>query len=253
MGHEVEVTTVGEMSATELKSKLDRGEQVFILDVREPQEYRIHQIPGSVLIPLDDLPQRVREIDGAREIVVHCKTGARSARAVEFLRGAGSGVCATSNAASSAGSRASTPASRCTDHAPSLEKAVDPDSSASARSIAERYRIPLELLAKILQKLVRRGLLQSHHGIRGGYQLARNPSSISVLEVIQAIDGPLSLTTCSSSDHRCAQFRWCNVRDPLRQVRDRIGQALKTFSIFDLTTERLAEDVSIRQAGSRRK
>jgi adenylyltransferase/sulfurtransferase len=80
----VEVTTVGEMSATELKSKLDRGEQVFILDVREPQEYCINQIPGAVLIPLGDLPQRVREIDGAREIVVHCKTGARSARAVEF-------------------------------------------------------------------------------------------------------------------------------------------------------------------------
>jgi adenylyltransferase/sulfurtransferase len=59
------------------------------LDVREPQEYRINQIPGSILIPLGDLPQRVREIDSAREIVVHCKTGARSARALEFLRGAG--------------------------------------------------------------------------------------------------------------------------------------------------------------------
>jgi adenylyltransferase/sulfurtransferase len=87
--HEAEVTTSADLTATELKSKLDSGEDILILDVREPQEYRINQIHGSILIPLGDLPQRVREIDGAREIVVHCKTGARSARAVEFLRGAG--------------------------------------------------------------------------------------------------------------------------------------------------------------------
>jgi len=89
VGHEAEVTTSADLTATELKSKLDSGEDILILDVREPQEYRINQIHGSILIPLGDLPQRVREIDSAREIVVHCKTGARSAKAVEFLRGAG--------------------------------------------------------------------------------------------------------------------------------------------------------------------
>jgi sulfur-carrier protein adenylyltransferase/sulfurtransferase len=89
VGHQAEVTTEADITAGELKSKLDGGEQIFILDVREPQEYRINRIPGSVLIPLGDLPQRVREVDSAREIVVHCKTGARSARAAEFLRGAG--------------------------------------------------------------------------------------------------------------------------------------------------------------------
>jgi sulfur-carrier protein adenylyltransferase/sulfurtransferase len=89
VGHEVEVTTTADITAAELKSKLDGGEEIFILDVREPQEFRINRIPGSVLIPLGDLPQRVREVDSAREIIVHCKTGARSARAAEFLRGAG--------------------------------------------------------------------------------------------------------------------------------------------------------------------
>ncbi len=113
--------------------------------------------------------------------------------------------------------------------------AIDPPGHASARSIAQRYRIPLELLAKILQRLVRKGLLRSRHGIRGGYELARTPAAISVLEVIQAIDGPLTLTTCSDTDHRCAQFRSCCVRDPLWQVRDRIMQSLRTLSIFDLT------------------
>jgi FeS assembly SUF system regulator len=108
---------------------------------------------------------------------------------------------------------------------------------ASARSIAQCYGIPPELMAKILQKLARKGLLQSQHGIRGGYELARKPSSISVLDVIQAIDGPFSLTACSATDRRCAQFRSCSVRDPLWQIRERIVQALRTFSIFDLATE----------------
>lgn len=121
--------------------------------------------------------------------------------------------------------------------------AIGPARHASARSIAQRYRIPLELMAKILQSLVRTGLLRSRHGIRGGYELARTPSAISVLEVIQAIDGPLSLTSCSETDHCCAQFRSCCIRDPLWQIRDRIMQTLRSFSIFDLTAEIAANDV----------
>jgi len=89
VGPHVEPVTEADITAVDLNEKLGRGERIFILDVREPQEYRINRIPGSVLIPLGDLPQRVREVDPSEEIVVHCKTGARSARAVEFLRGAG--------------------------------------------------------------------------------------------------------------------------------------------------------------------
>ena len=129
--------------------------------------------------------------------------------------------------------------------------AINPTRHASARSIAQCYRIPLELLAKILQRLVRKGLLRSRHGIRGGYELARKPSAISVLEVIQAIDGPLSLTTCSPDNHRCAQFRSCCVRDPLWQIRDRITQTLRELSMFDLTMETLSGDAaSVHDANS---
>ncbi len=77
-----------DISPEELKSRLDRGDKIFILDVREPNEYAINNLGGS-LIPLNDLPQRVGEVDSSMEIVVHCKTGGRSARAAEFLRGAG--------------------------------------------------------------------------------------------------------------------------------------------------------------------
>src|SRR6185436_1851315 len=69
--------------------------------------------------------------------------------------------------------------------------------SSSAREIAGQYDIPIELLAKVLQRLVRRGLLASHQGTRGGYQLARVPAQISVADVIQAIEGPVTVTACS--------------------------------------------------------
>ena len=79
---------IPEMQVEELKRRLDAGEDVFILDVREPHEYQICNLGGH-LIPLGDLPKRVNELDTSREIVAHCKMGGRSAKAVQFLRQAG--------------------------------------------------------------------------------------------------------------------------------------------------------------------
>jgi molybdopterin/thiamine biosynthesis adenylyltransferase/rhodanese-related sulfurtransferase len=76
----------GEATVEELKRRLDRKEDIFILDVRNPPEYAICQIPGSKLLPLPELPQRFSELDKNREIIVHCKSGMRSAKAVQFLR-----------------------------------------------------------------------------------------------------------------------------------------------------------------------
>ena len=110
--------------------------------------------------------------------------------------------------------------------------------SSSAREIAEHYDIPIELLAKVLQRLVRRGLLASHQGTRGGYRLARLPLQISVADVIQAIDGPVTVTACSSTDEAaCEQFAKCNVRDPLQRVRDRILAALAECAIVELAAD----------------
>ncbi len=81
-------TTVPEISPRELKSRLDRGDDLFILDVREPHEYQICNLGGH-LIPLGDLSRRVSELDSSREIVAHCRSGKRSAEAVEFLQKAG--------------------------------------------------------------------------------------------------------------------------------------------------------------------
>jgi molybdopterin/thiamine biosynthesis adenylyltransferase/rhodanese-related sulfurtransferase len=78
----------GEISPEELKRRLDAKEDLFILDVREPHEYQISNL-GGYLIPLNDLPRRVNELDTSRTIVAHCKMGGRSAKAAEFLRQAG--------------------------------------------------------------------------------------------------------------------------------------------------------------------
>lgn len=103
-----------------------------------------------------------------------------------------------------------------------------------ARELAEAYDIPPELLAKILQRLVRAGLLTSHQGIRGGYGLARPAVAISVADVIQAVDGPLSVTACSDLDHSCDQYSKCNIRDPLWRIKDRIVSALEATSLAEL-------------------
>ena len=79
---------VPEITPQELKARLDRGDDLYILDVREPHEYQICNIKGH-LLPLGELPRRVHELDSSREIVAHCRSGKRSAEAVDFLRKAG--------------------------------------------------------------------------------------------------------------------------------------------------------------------
>jgi len=83
--HNGEDQSAFDISVVELKRRLDNGDDVFVLDVREPHEYEIVNLGGH-MIPLNDLPERVHELDSSRDIVVHCHHGPRSARAVGFLR-----------------------------------------------------------------------------------------------------------------------------------------------------------------------
>lgn len=80
---------IPEINVKELKSMIDQKKKFLLIDVREPNEYQINQIPGAKLIPLGNLPERVHELDSADEIVVHCHFGGRSAKAVDFLQKAG--------------------------------------------------------------------------------------------------------------------------------------------------------------------
>jgi Rrf2 family protein len=115
-------------------------------------------------------------------------------------------------------------------------KTASEPSSTSAREIAEQYDIPIELMAKVLQRLARSGLLTSHQGTRGGYTLSKPMASISVADIIQAIDGPLTVTACSTEDEQCEQFTKCNIRDPLWRIKDRILDALSTCSLAEISS-----------------
>ncbi len=109
-----------------------------------------------------------------------------------------------------------------------------PDGASSAKDVADAHGIPPELLAKILQRLVKAGLLLSHHGSNGGYVLARDPRTISAFEVIQAIEGPLFLTSCVTTRGDCEHTNRCTVREPLRKVSESIEQVLSKITIFDM-------------------
>jgi sulfur-carrier protein adenylyltransferase/sulfurtransferase len=80
---------LAEITAGELKQRLDRGDQLQIIDVREPHEFEIARMPGTTLIPLAQVVARMNEIDPSRETIVHCKGGVRSAKAIEALQRAG--------------------------------------------------------------------------------------------------------------------------------------------------------------------
>jgi adenylyltransferase/sulfurtransferase len=85
----VAVNNATEITSVELKQRLDRGDKLKIVDVREPNEYQINRLGGSQLIPLGDVPKRYNELNPDEEIVVHCKMGGRSAKAADFLRSVG--------------------------------------------------------------------------------------------------------------------------------------------------------------------
>lgn len=110
----------------------------------------------------------------------------------------------------------------------------DPGISLSAREIAQGYGLPPDLLAKVLQRLAREEIVKSHQGTKGGYSLTASASSIDVVRVIEAVDGPLSITQCISDLGTCEQFDTCNVKSPLQRLGDQVLHTLKRVTIADL-------------------
>ena len=107
----------------------------------------------------------------------------------------------------------------------------------SANDIAEEYGISATLMAKVLQKLAKDGLVVAKHGATGGYQLARQADRISALEVLTAIDGPVLITSCVTSHGACDATDRCTVREPLRRVNESILTVLSTVTISQMSEE----------------
>jgi Rrf2 family transcriptional regulator, cysteine metabolism repressor len=107
----------------------------------------------------------------------------------------------------------------------------------NAKEIAEQYKIPYELLAKVLQKLTKAGLIASHQGVHGGYTLAKKPGDIPVSHVIHAIEGTRPvIAEClveGATDH-CTVFSVCTIKSPLTKVQANIELAFNSMTVLEI-------------------
>lgn len=120
------------------------------------------------------------------------------------------------------------------------------DFVANTRTISEIYNIPLELLAKILQRLAKKGIIFSQNGPKGGYVLAKEPSLITVGEVIRAIEGPVQIVRCHDGENTCLQTERCTVRSPLRRIESKIIELLDKTTLDQMYREEVIEEITVR-------
>ncbi len=116
---------------------------------------------------------------------------------------------------------------------------------ANTRNISETYNIPLELLAKILQKLAKNGLIVSQNGPKGGYTLAKEPRQITLGEVIRTIEGPIQIVRCIEGDTTCSQTELCTIRSPLRKIEGKIITFLDQITIDTICNENIEKELTV--------
>jgi Rrf2 family protein len=109
------------------------------------------------------------------------------------------------------------------------------DAPVSVRRIADEFGIPVELLAKVLQRLAKGGLMVAQSGPRGGYRLALPPSAVTVGQVIRVLEGPLAIVSCMADHGDCAQASRCTLRKPARKLQAAITNLLDTTTLAELT------------------
>jgi len=106
----------------------------------------------------------------------------------------------------------------------------------TAKEIADKYKIPYELLAKVMQKLAKRGFIVSHQGVYGGYSLAKGASDMSISSIINAIEGQLpAITQCiAESPDSCSIYDNCTIKDPLEKIQSNIDLVFKTMKLSEI-------------------
>jgi Rrf2 family protein len=119
------------------------------------------------------------------------------------------------------------------------------EGSVNAKRIAEEFRIPPELLAKILQRLAKQGLIVSQNGPKGGYVLARRAGEITVGQVVRALEGPIKIVSCYE-DETCPQMEHCNIRRPVQKIQTAITYVLDSMSLAELTHEDVPDVFAMR-------
>ena len=108
------------------------------------------------------------------------------------------------------------------------------DATVGVRRIADEFGIPAELLAKVLQRLAKRGLLVGQSGPRGGYRLTRPASGVTVGQVVRALEGLLAIVSCMTDHDHCALMSRCTLRKPARKLQAAITDLLDTMTLAEL-------------------
>lgn len=107
-----------------------------------------------------------------------------------------------------------------------------------AKDIANAYNIPSEVMAKILQQLVKSDIIQSSQGARGGYELAKVGEKITLSEIIECIEGPVDLVECvGEGDCDCVQLSNCNISEPFKAIQQQFERFLSGISLADINNE----------------
>ncbi len=115
--------------------------------------------------------------------------------------------------------------------------ASDPEAVASAAGLAERAGLEVPTVAKVLKPLAQAGLVEAFRGANGGYRLARAPAEISLIQVVEAMEGPLGMTECSLHAGACGLERSCGVRANWRRINDVVADALRGISLAQMLSD----------------
>ena len=112
---------------------------------------------------------------------------------------------------------------------------ADGDKLYTAKEISQKYKIPPEIMGKVLQSLAKNDLIISHQGVKGGYQLTRNLSEININSVITAVEGPLQVVECTSIEEcGCDQLSACNIKGPMEMIQNELFSFFGNISLKDL-------------------
>ncbi|HKI97700.1 MAG TPA: Rrf2 family transcriptional regulator [bacterium] len=106
--------------------------------------------------------------------------------------------------------------------------------SASAREMAERYKLPSHMVANILKQLTAAGILVSTRGAQGGYELARDASRISLADIVNALEGPISLVDCAGEDPTCRYTEQCPTHEPIQNVHRRFQEFMTAYTLDEV-------------------
>jgi Rrf2 family protein len=117
--------------------------------------------------------------------------------------------------------------------------------------IAEGFKIPSELLAKILQRLAKRRLIVSYNGPKGGYRLASTPEELTVGQVVRALEGPIAIVNCYKDERDCPQMPRCSLRRPVQKIQVALGRLLDTMSLAELMDENVPEILPVERIEDR--